>query len=72
MTISEPIYITDNEPWEDMQPVRISASRGRSGYKHHHRFRQIIEMGGSDVTNSITSVQKDNILWIEREASDRP
>ena len=57
------ILIKDTEPSEDMNPVRISASRGRGGQRPFH---QVIELGSSQVTNTITSVQKDNLVWIER------
>jgi len=29
-------------------------------------FHQVIELGSSQATNTITSVQKDNLVWIER------
>ena len=61
------ILIKDTEPISDKDPIRISASRGRGGYGKP--WFQIIELGSSQVTNAITSVQKDNILWIEREAT---
>lgn len=51
-------------PNEDRFPVRISASRGRGGQRPFH---QVIELGSSKATNTITSVQKDNLVWIERE-----
>lgn len=72
------MLIKDTEPTDDMHPVRISASRGRNPFALSYRgratddFCQVIELGSAYATNTITSVQKDNILWIEREASDRP
>jgi hypothetical protein len=30
-------------------------------------FHQVIELGSAEVTNTITSVQKDNIVWIEKQ-----
>ena len=61
------ILIKDTEPIADKEFVRISASRGRGGYGKH--LTQVIELGSSLATNAITSVQKDNIVWIEREVT---
>ena len=58
------MLIKETEPTADMKPVRISASRGRGGQNATH---QVIELGSWQATNTITSVQKDNIVWIERE-----
>lgn len=57
------ILIKDVNPAADMASVRVSASRGRGG---HGCLHQVIELGSNLVTNTITSVQKDNIVWIER------
>jgi hypothetical protein len=56
------ILIKDTEPTADKAKVRISASRGRGGQRPFH---QVIELGSSQATNTITSVQKDNLVWIE-------
>ena len=65
------LYIRDTHPTSSS--IRISACRGRnllssmkmSGDKQ--RLVQVIEIGGNLVTNTITSVDKNNWLWIERE-----
>ena len=58
------ILIKETMPNEDRFPVRSSASRGRGGQRPFH---QVIELGSSKATNTITSVQKDNLVWIEKE-----
>ena len=58
------IIVKDISPEYSPHPVRVSASRGRGGYK---MTRQIIELGHWQFTNTITSVAKDNIIWIERK-----
>lgn len=59
------LYIKETSPTDDFSPVRISASRGRDIFGDGTN-RQVIELGSSRATNTITSVTKDNILWIER------
>lgn len=56
------VVISDTMPECSLAPIRISASRGRGQYD----YCQHIELGSPITTNTITSVQKDNIVWIER------
>lgn len=66
-------YLYDRSPHDASAPVRVVSSvnrdlddlsfRGPHGYR---RFHQVLELGSSQFTNTITSVQKDNLVWIER------
>ena len=57
------VVISDIMPEYSLAPIRISASRGRGG---QYDCCQHIELGSPITTNTITSVQKDNIVWVER------
>lgn len=66
------IYLRDRDPQSYGKPVRICAQVNRDlddisfrGSHANRNFHQVIELGSSQVTNTITSVQKDNIVWIE-------
>jgi hypothetical protein len=66
------IYLRDRAPESYGKPVRICAQVNRNlddmsfrGAHADRYFHQVIELGSSQVTNTITSVQKDNIVWIE-------
>lgn len=65
--------IYDTVPTQQRYRVRISASRGRVPInpkdrgQSRGRFCQCLELGSGLFTNTLTSVAKDNILWIERE-----
>lgn len=66
------LYVRDVRPSDSSSSVRISASRGRNPSSPKKRtrsgetFMQFIELGSGVVTNTITSVSKDNWLWIEK------
>ena len=67
-------YLYDRCPEASEAPVRVAASVNRDldnlsfrGAHAHRRFHQVIELGSAVATNTITSVQKDNLLWIERD-----
>ena len=52
-----------------MKMIRICAIRGRSdGDWYNSQHRQRLEIGG-EISNSITTVQKDNLIY-ERDESD--
>lgn len=67
------MYIRDVRSSDSYSPVRISASRGRNPSFPKKRARsgetfvQFVEIGSGVVTNTITSVSKDNWLWIEED-----
>lgn len=67
------LYVRDVRSSDSSSPVRISASRGRNPSFPKKRARsgemfvQFVEIGSGVVTNTITSVSKDNWLWIERD-----
>lgn len=67
------MYIYDRYPEASSAGVRIAISVNRDldnlsfrGAHAGRRFHQVIELGSEKFTNTITSVQKDNLLWIER------
>ena len=66
-------YLRDRCPEDGNQPVRVCTSVNRDvedvsfrGPHGERPFHQVIELGSSQATNTITSVQKDNLVWIER------
>lgn len=67
------LYVRDVRSSDSYSPVRISASRGRNPLSPKKRarsgetFLQFVEIGSGVVTNTITSVSKDNWLWIEKD-----
>ena len=67
------LYVRDVRPSDSSSSVRISASRGRNPLSPKKRVRsgetfvQFVEIGSGVVTNTITSVSKDNWLWIEKD-----
>ena len=67
------LYVRDVRSSDSSSPVRISASRGRNPLSPKKRVRsgktfvQFVEIGSGVVTNTITSVSKDNWLWIEKD-----
>lgn len=68
------LIVRDVAPVFSSSPVRISASRGRDYLNPLNRTaliagknRQFLELGSAIVTNTITSVSKDNLLWLEKE-----
>lgn len=67
------LYVRDVRSFDSYSPVRISASRGRNPSSPKKRARsgetlmQFVEIGSDVVTNTITSVSKDNWLWIEKD-----
>lgn len=68
------MYLRDRCPEDKAQPVRVCSSVNRDveevsfrGPHGERPFHQVIELGSSQVTNTITSVQKDNLVWIERD-----
>lgn len=68
------LIIRDVAPVFASFSVRISAMRGRDCLNPLNRSsriaginRQFLELGRAFVTNTITSVSKDNLLWIEKE-----
>ena len=67
------LYVRDVRPSDSFSSVRISASRGRTPLSPKKRvrsgelFMQFVEIGSGVVTNTITSVSKDNWLWIEKD-----
>lgn len=68
------MYLRDRDPESYGKSVRICSQVNRDvddmsfrGAHADRNFHQVIELGSAEVTNAITSVQKDNILWIERE-----
>lgn len=67
-------YIRDRCHDAENKSVRVCSSVNRDldciSYRGPHSdrpFHQVIELGQWQFTNTITSVSKDNILWIERE-----
>lgn len=67
-------YLYDRDPDSRAAPVRICSQVNRDldclsfrGAHADRNFHQVIELGSAQVTNTITSVQKDNLVWIERE-----
>ena len=67
-------YLRDRCPEYGGGNVRVCAMVNRDvenvGFRGPHGerpFHQVIELGSSQATNTITSVQKDNLVWIERE-----
>lgn len=67
------LYVRDVRSSDSSSPIRISASRGRNPSFPKKRarsgelFMQFVELGSGVVTNTITSVSKDNWLWIEKD-----
>lgn len=67
------MYVRDVRSSDSSSPIRISASRGRNPSFPKKRarsgelFMQFVELGSGVVTNTITSVSKDNWLWIEKD-----
>ena len=67
------LYVRAVRPFDSSSPVRISASRGRNPSSPKKRarsgetFLQFVEIGSGVFTNTITSVSKDNWLWIEKD-----
>ena len=67
------LYVRDVHSSDSSSPVRISAGRGRNPSFPKKRARsgetfvQFVEIGSGVVTNTITSVSKDNWLWIEKD-----
>jgi hypothetical protein len=66
-------YLYDRCPADANASVRVVSSVNRDlddlsfrGPHEHRRFHQVLELGSSQFTNTITSVQKDNLVWIER------
>lgn len=66
-------YLYDRSPKDDAAPVRVASSVNRDlddlsfrGAHATRNFHQVIELGSSRFTNTITSVLKDNLVWIER------
>ena len=67
------MYIYDRCPIASSASVRVASSVNRDiddisfrGTHADRRFHQVIELGSDKFTNTITSVQKYNLLWIER------
>lgn len=67
-------YLYDRDPDSRAASVRICSQVNRDldclsfrGAHADRNFHQVIELGSAQVTNTITSVQKDNLVWIERE-----
>ena len=67
-------YLRDRCPEDYGKPVRVCSSVNRDidcvsfrGPHGDRPFHQVIELGSSKATNTITSVQKDNLVWIEIE-----
>lgn len=67
------LFLYDRSPSSCLASVRVCASVNRDlddlsfrGAHASRRFRQVLELGSAQVTNTITSVQKDNLLWIEK------
>lgn len=65
-------YLYDRSPKDDTAPVRVASSVNRDlddlsfrGAHATRNFHQVIELGSSRFTNTITSVLKDNLVWIE-------
>ena len=67
------LYVRDVRSSDSSSPVRISASRGRNPSFPKKRARsgemfvQFVEIGSGVVSKTITSVSKDNWLWIEKD-----
>lgn len=68
----ENMYIYDRCPSASSASVRVASSVNRDlddlsfrGPHTDRRFHQVIELGSDKFTNTVTSVQKDNLLWIE-------
>lgn len=64
--------LRDRDPACAEAPVRICSSVNRDldhlsfrGAHADRNFHQVIELGSATATNTITSVQKDNLVWIE-------
>ena len=59
-------YLYDRDPDSRAAPVRVCAQVNRDldclSFRGAHADRNF-----HPVTNTITSVQKDNLVWIERE-----
>lgn len=65
-------YLYDRDQDCRAAPVRVCAQVNRDldclsfrGAHGNRNFHQVIELGSAQVTNTITSVQKDNLVWIE-------
>ena len=65
-------YLYDRDPDNRAASVRICSQVNRDldclsfrGAHADRNFHQVIELGSAQVTNTITSVQKDNLVWIE-------
>lgn len=65
-------YLRDRFPEYGGGNVRVCSMVNRDveevsfrGPHGERPFHQVIELGSSQVTNTITSVQKDNLVWIE-------
>lgn len=63
--------IRDTDPTQLIYSVRVCASRGRNPNNPTERKKcpdmvQILELGSGKYTSTITSVAKDNYLFIER------
>lgn len=61
LTYSTPCQSISQAGKRDVEEVSFRGSHGE------RPFHQVIELGSSQATNTITSVQKDNLVWIERE-----
>lgn len=67
------MYVRDVRSSDSSSSVRISASRGRNPSFPKKRARsgemfvQFVEIGSGVVMNTITSVSKDDWLWIEKD-----
>ena len=68
------MYLRDRCPETVDGNVRVCSMVNRDiddisfrGAHADRNFHQVIELGSSKATNTITSVQKDNLVWIERE-----
>ena len=67
------LYVRDVRSSDSSSSVRISASRGRNPSFPKKRARsgemfvQFVEIGSGVVMNTITSVSKDDWLWIEKD-----
>ena len=68
------MYLRDRCPEDGDGNVRVCSMVNRDieqvsfrGPHGERPFHQVIELGSSQATNTITSVQKDNLVWIEKE-----
>ena len=66
------MYLRDRCPEDGDGNVRVCSMVNRDieqvsfrGPHGERPFHQVIELGSSQATNTITSVQKDNLVWIE-------